>query len=110
MQKRILPHLAAILTFALITVVYFYPYYKGMTLGAHDITQWKAMAQETIAWRDSTGEQPLWTNSMFGGMPTFQISVVYPGNWVTYLPKFFQLFFPDAAAFLFLMCAGFYVL
>jgi hypothetical protein len=110
MQKRILPHLAAILTFALITIIYFYPYYKGMTLGAHDVTQWKAMAQETIAWRDSTGEQALWTNSMFSGMPTFQISVLYPGNWVNYLPKAFQVFFPDASLYFFLMFVGFYVL
>ncbi len=110
MQKRILPHLTAVLTFALLTVIYFYPYYKGMTLGAHDTTQWKAMAQETIAWKEKTGEQALWTNSMFGGMPTFQISVIYPGNWIDYLPKIFQPIFPEASAVLFFMFTGFYIL
>lgn len=110
MKKRILPHVAAVLTFALLTVIYFYPYYKGMTLGAHDTTQWKAMAQETIAWKEKTGEQALWTNSMFGGMPTFQISVIYPGNWIDYLPKIFQAVFPEASALLFFMFAGFYIL
>jgi hypothetical protein len=110
MQKRILPHLAAVLTFALLTVIYFYPYYKGMTLGAHDTTQWKAMAQETIAWKEKTGEQALWTNSMFGGMPTFQISVLYPGNWVDYVPKIFQKVFPEASVIMFFMFTGFYIM
>ncbi len=81
-----------------------------MTLGSHDITQWKAMSKEIMDWREKTGEQALWTNSMFGGMPTFQISVLYPGNWVNYIPKFFQIFFPDVSAWFFLMLAGFYVL
>jgi hypothetical protein len=110
MQKRILPHVAAVLTFALLTVIYFYPYYKGMTLGAHDTTQWKAMAQETIAWKEKTGEQALWTNSMFGGMPTFQISVEYPGNLINYIPKALQPIFPEASALLFVMFVGFYIL
>jgi len=110
MQKRILPHAAAVLVFALITIIYFLPYYKGMTLGAHDTTQWKAMAQETIAWKEKTGEQALWTNSMFGGMPTFQISVTYPGNLIDYLPKIFQKIFPEASVMFFLMMSGFYVL
>ncbi|HLP19079.1 MAG TPA: hypothetical protein VK174_02190, partial [Chitinophagales bacterium] len=110
MQKRILPHVAAVLTFALLTIIYFYPYYKGMTLGAHDTTQWNAMAQETIAWKEKTGEQALWTNSMFGGMPTFQISVLYPGNWVNYIPKVFQAVFPEASVLLFFMFTGFYIL
>ena len=110
MQKRILPHAVAILIFALITIVYFLPLYKGMTLGSHDITQWKAMSKEIKDWQEKTGEQALWTNGMFGGMPAFQISVLYPGNWVSYIPQFFQLFFPDVSAYLFLMFAGFYVL
>lgn len=81
-----------------------------MTLGAHDTTQWKAMAQETIAWKEKTGEQALWTNSMFGGMPTFQISVLYPGNWIDYLPKIFQKVFPEASVIMFFMFTGFYIL
>ena len=105
-----MPHLVAVLTFAALTFIYFLPYYQGKTLGAHDTTQWKAMAQETIAWKEKTGEQALWTNSMFGGMPTFQISVKYPGNWVDYIPKIFQPVFPEAAALLFFMFAGFYIL
>src|SRR5690606_23742952 len=66
--------------------------------------------KETISWREKTGEQPLWTNSMFGGMPTFQISVVYPGNWVDYIPKIFRVIFPDASLSLFFMFSGFYIL
>lgn len=110
MQKRILPHLTAILAFALLTVIYFFPFYKGMSLGAHDITQWKAIAQEALSWKEKTGEQALWTNSIFGGMPTFQITILYPGNWVSYIPQFFNLIFPDASAYLFMMFGGFYIL
>ncbi len=110
MFKKLAPYLAAVGIFAALTIAYFLPYYQGQTLGAHDTTQWKAMAQETLAWKEKTGEQALWTNSMFGGMPTFQITVLYPGNWIDYIPKLFQFFFPEAAALLFFMFVGFYIM
>ncbi|MFN8286752.1 MAG: hypothetical protein U0V74_08375 [Chitinophagales bacterium] len=110
MLKRILPHLAAVAIFAILTIVFFTPYYDGQTLGAGDTTQWKAMAHEAIEWKEKTGEDALWTNSMFGGMPTFQITVGYPGNWVHHIITALQIPFPEASVILFLMFVGLYIL
>ncbi len=110
MLKRILPHLASVAIFAILTVIFFTPYYDGQTLGAGDTTQWKAMAQEAISWKEKTGEDALWTNSMFGGMPTFQITVSYPGNWVHHIITALQVPFPEASVIIFLMFTGLYIM
>ena len=93
MLKKFLPHTIAVVVLGLLTAVYFLPYYQGKTLGAHDTTQWRAMAQEIISWKEKTGEQALWTNSMFCGMPAFQISVIYSGNWIHHIIESLQIFF-----------------
>lgn len=110
MFKKFLPHIIAVAVLGLLTAVYFLPYYQGKTLGAHDTTQWRAMAQEIISWKEKTGEQALWTNSMFCGMPAFQISVIYSGNWIHHIIESLQIFFPESSADMFMMFVGFYIL
>ena len=73
-------HFAIIAFFFVITYAYFSPQFDGYGLKQHDIEQFSGMAHETQLFREKTGNEPLWTNSMFGGMPTSQISVLYPGN------------------------------
>ena len=73
-------HFAAISFFILVAVAFYQPQMNGMKLKQHDIEQWQGMAHEARAYRADTGEEVLWTNSMFGGMPAAQISVNYPGN------------------------------
>lgn len=75
------PHFAVLAAFVVLMFAYFSPEFDGHNIKQHDVQQYKGMAQETIAFRERTGgEEPLWTNSMFGGMPTTQISILYTGN------------------------------
>ena len=72
--KSALPHLIAVIVFAIVAIVYCKPALEGKVLQQSDVTQWKGMAQDALNYRDQYGITPLWTNNMFGGMPTFQIT------------------------------------
>ena len=77
-QKDLLPHLVAIVVFIALTIFFFQPvFFDGMRLNQGDINQWAGSAQELIDYRQQTGEEGLWTNAIFGGMPAYFISV----NW-----------------------------
>ncbi len=106
----IVPYLVAIVVFLLITLIYFSPVLEGKKLKQHDITMFKGMSKEIVDHREATGEEPLWTNSMFGGMPAWQISVKHKGNMVTYIDKLVTLWLPYPANFVFLYFLGFFVL
>ena len=110
MRKKITPHILAMGVFTLITIMYFLPYYQGQVLNQHDISQWNAIAKETIDHRTKTGEEALWSGRIFGGMPAFQISTLYPNNWLNGFTKSLQFIFPEAVSAFFLMLAGFYIL
>lgn len=73
-------HFVALGVFLITTVAYFSPEFNGFALKQHDVEQFRGMANETHMFREQFEEEPLWTNSMFGGMPTTQISVIYNGN------------------------------
>ena len=68
------------------------------------------MSKEIKDHRAEYGEEPLWTNSMFGGMPAYQISTLYGANLVRYIDKLFQGFLPRPAGLVFLYLIGFYIL
>jgi hypothetical protein len=103
-------HFAVIAVFIIISVVYFAPEFSGYDLRQHDVEQFKGMSQETQMFREKTGEEPLWTNSMFGGMPTIQISTLYSGNiFQTTIIGFLRFFGVPSGIFL-LHLLGFYVL
>lgn len=108
--KKYLPYAAAIVVFALLTMVYFSPLLKGKELRQHDIAMHKGMSKEIADFRKQHGTEPLWTNSMFGGMPAYQISTLYPGNWLGALDNLFKLYLPHPGGYLFLYCLGFFIL
>jgi hypothetical protein len=108
--KQLLPYLAAIAIFVVITLTYFSPLLEGKKLKQSDITQWKGMSKEISDFREKTGEEALWTNSMFGGMPAYQISVEYKGNVLRYLDQLLQLYLPQPAGMVFLYMIGFFIL
>jgi len=110
MFKKILPYLLAILAFLAITLVYFSPMLEGKKLNQHDISMFKGMSKEISDFRAQTGEEPLWTNSMFGGMPAWQISVRYNGNLTRFFDDVFTLWLPSPANYVFLYFLGFFVL
>ncbi len=110
MLKRYLPHLVAIVAFIAVATIYFYPAVNGYQLKQGDITNFKGMAQEIQEFRRMYDEEPLWTNSMFGGMPAYQISVQYPNNVVKMVDKVVTLGLPRPVSYLFLYLLGFYIL
>ena len=108
--KKVLPHIVAIGVFIGISMAYFYPAMQGNMLGSHDINMHKGMSKEIFDHREEFGEEPLWTNSAFGGMPATQISVVYDSNLIGKLHKVFLLGLPHPIGYLFLYMIGFYIL
>lgn len=108
---KFLPYAAAFLTFIVITLVFFGPMIlDDKTLPQGDINQYDGMSKEIRDFREKTHTEPLWTNSMFGGMPAFQISTVYNGNLIQYVEKVLGLGFPEFTGYLFIACVGFYIL
>ena len=83
--KKSAPYVAAVVVFLIITLVYLSPLLEGKKLKQHDIAMYKGMSKEIADFREQTGEEALWTNSMFGGMPAWQISVQYTGNLMRYV-------------------------
>jgi hypothetical protein len=108
--KKSAPYLVAILVFLAITLTYFSPLLEGKKLKQHDITMFKGMSKEIVDFREKTGEEALWTNSMFGGMPAWQISVKYQANLVRYIDKVLMLGLPYPANYVFLYFLGFFIL
>jgi hypothetical protein len=108
--KKIIPYPVAILVFIGISILYFRPVLEGKKLQQSDIVNYKASAKEVTDFRDKTGEEPLWTNSMFGGMPAFQISTYFTGNILPAINNFFRLGLPHPANILFLLLLGFFIL
>ena len=108
--KKISPHIIILLLFIAISVVYFLPLLEGKTLEMQDIKQWKGMSKEVNDFREATGEEALWTNSMFSGMPAYQISVNSNANLIQYVVQVVSLGLPRPASLLFLYLLGFYIL
>jgi hypothetical protein len=107
--KAVMPHIIAVVLFVTIAIVYFSPILEGKKLLQSDIVHFQGVSKEIVDYRNSTGKEALWTNSMFGGMPAYQISVKYTGNLIAWLDKLFTLNLPHPANYVFLYFLGFYV-
>jgi hypothetical protein len=102
----------SVIVMAVISVAFFYPdAFDGTSLRQADMQQGAANGQEAQHWYEQTGEKALWTNSLFGGMPTFQISPSYPSNALfDWLNTVYGLGLPSPANLLFMMMFGFLIL
>lgn len=107
--KTWLPYPAAVALFLLLSVAYVSPLLQGRVLVQQDIVKFQGMAKEIADFRQETGDEALWTNSMFGGMPAFQISVIYANNIANYLHEIMTLGLPRPADMIFLYFAGFFI-
>jgi hypothetical protein len=108
--KKMLPYIAAVAIFAIINIIQFSPIFSGKALEQGDIIRYRGMSQEVTAFRNAEHTEPLWTNSMFGGMPSYQVSAIYPGNWLGNIDKAFHAFLPHPNGYLFLYFIGFFIL
>lgn len=107
--KPVLPHLVAVLIFTVISFAYFYPVLEGKVLKANDSTVSKINSKEIQDFREKTGREPLWTNSVFSGMPAYLISTLYPGNLMKQADTALRSFGMPVSV-LFLSMLGFYIL
>ncbi len=101
------PHLLAIFGFVVISLIYFYPVLQRKQIFQSDIAQYTGMAKEQNDFRASTHIEPYWTNSAFGGMPTYQLGAKYPHDYIGALDDAIR-FLPRPADYLFLYFLGFY--
>ncbi|MBK7943892.1 MAG: hypothetical protein IPJ85_00655 [Flavobacteriales bacterium] len=108
--KKLLPVMAALAVFYALSIIYFSPALEGKRLKQSDLKNWQGMAQEIVEHRDATGEDPLWTGSMFSGMPAYQITVLWPQNLLRFADDAFHGFLPRPMSFLFLYLLGMYIL
>ncbi|UGU16376.1 YfhO family protein [Sinomicrobium kalidii] len=107
--KKFLPHFIIVLVFIVISLGYFVPALQGKKIFQSDIAQYNGMAKEQRDFIEKTGEEPYWTNSAFGGMPTYQLGANYPHDYVKKLDRLIR-FLPRPADYLFLYLVGFYIL
>lgn len=108
--KSWLPHVIAIAVFVLIGLTYFSPLLEGKRLSQGDTRNFLGMAKEIRDHREVFDDEPLWTNSMFGGMPAYQIAVKYPGAVLKHVDKALQLWTPRPMNYVLLYMIGFYIL
>ncbi len=102
-------HFFVLVFFVIAAVAYFNPVLRGKVIEQSDIRQYTGMAKEQNNFRKKNGEEPYWTNSAFGGMPTYQLGAYYPHDYVKKLDRLIR-FLPRPADYLFLYFLGFYIL
>ncbi|MFK8283936.1 YfhO family protein [Capnocytophaga canis] len=107
--QKALPHLVAVVLFIAIALAFFYPVMQGKTIFQSDIVQYTGMAKERNDFRLSQNEESYWTNSAFGGMPTYQLGANYSYDFIKKIDKAIR-FLPRPADYLFLYFIGLYVL
>ncbi len=108
--KRNAIHFGIIAIFIVLCFIYFSPVFQGKVLSTHDVTQAQATQKEIMDYKDKDGAPPLWTNSMFGGMPAYQIWAQYPKNVLTYVNTAVKTIFPNPIDTVFLYLVGAYLL
>ncbi|MFK1721277.1 YfhO family protein [Bacteroides fragilis] len=111
-MKKFLPDLIAILAFIVISFIYFFPAItEDGILFQHDTVAGAGAGQEAKEYYERTGERTRWTNALFGGMPTYQMSPSYDSTEpLTFVQKVYHLFLPNYVWLTFIMMLGFYIL
>ncbi len=104
-----LKHFFVLVLFVITALLYFNPVLQGKVIQQSDIVQYTGMAKEQNDFRKKNNEEPYWTNSAFGGMPTYQLGAYYPHNYVKKLDSAIR-FLPRPADYLFIYLLGFYIL
>jgi hypothetical protein len=107
--KSFLPHIIAVLFFTIISFVYYYPVLEGKVLKANDSSVATYNSKEISDFRKANDKEPLWTNSIFSGMPAYLILIKHPGNLMKKVDIMLRQY-PMPVSVLFLSLIGFYIL
>lgn len=108
--RNVIPHIIAVLIFILIPSFYFPSMFQGKEISQSDMTGYKGMAKEITDYREETGEEALWTNSMFSGMPAYLINMKTPFNVFGKINQIFSFQNGRPVIHIFLYMFGFYIL
>ncbi len=108
--KSTYTYLIPVILIVLVNILYFLPQFEGKVVRQGDIIQHVGMSKEATDYREKTGEEALWTNAMFGGMPTYQISAKPKNNLLTYVEKTMSLYIGRPAGYFIAGMIGFYAL
>lgn len=111
-MKRFLPDVLAIVLFAAISFAYFFvPVTQGKVLYRHDSSAGRGMGREMSEYQERTGEHTRWTNSVFGGMPTYQMAPSYNStDGLKGMARVYHLWLPDYVWYVFAYLLGFYIM
>ena len=105
---QIIPHVIAVILFIIVAYTYFSPLLEGKAIKQSDNIHWRGMSKEIRDYRAETGEEALWTNRLFGGMPGYFISTTFKNNYVKSIDSLLKIG-SRPASFLILYLLGFYV-
>lgn len=109
--KAFIPHVVALLVFVVFSAGYFHPViFDGKQLKQSDVKQYQGAAKEITDYRTVNGEEALWTNGMFSGMPAYQISVIHHGNLMNQVATVLRLGLTAPVGVMFVTMLGFYIL
>jgi Bacterial membrane protein YfhO len=107
----VLPHVLAVIIFLVVTVTFFSPiFFENKVLDQHDIQQGSAAAKSLRDYRDATGEEGLWSPSMFSGMPAYLVNVIWNNGIVSGFKTVMALYLPHPIANIFLAFVCYYIL
>src|SRR5688500_5706961 len=108
---HVISHLVAVSVFFIITIFFFNPvFFENKTLQQDDIEQFVGSSKAIVDYRKTTGEEPLWTNSMFSGMPAYLISVQWGNQSISYIKKVMGLLLPHTIANIFIAFVCYYIM
>lgn len=107
--KKILPYITAVVLFLVISLAYFPDRMEGKVMKQQDTDTYRGMSKEIRDYRDQTGDEALWTNRMFGGMPAYLISVHYPYNILSQVNTALSINHYRPVSFLFLTMLIFFI-
>lgn len=109
-MKKWLPHILVAVGFVAISFVYFSPLLDGKVLNMPDINNLRGAFDEMAEYRDRTGDEPLWTERIFSGMPAYMVGMRNPGNFVASAVNGVMLAFPRPAGYLIWLGLAFYAM
>ena len=107
--KNIVPHVICIIFLASLSLTYFYPVLSNKAILQSDISQFSGMSKQIVDHRIEFNEEPYWLDNAFLGMPSFQVSAIYPFDILRIIDQFIR-FLPRPADYLFLYLLSFYLL
>ncbi len=107
----VFPHLVAVVVFLVVTVFFFNPiFFENKTLEQYDIQQYLGTSKAISDFRERTGEEPLWTNSVFSGMPAYLISVQWGNQAVVFMKMILGMGLPHPVVNIFIGFVCYYIL